>query len=126
MWANIIKIEFDKQLAKMNRNEKIDPNRFFADRLGAYMCIWYSLLYCVLDEIIKSGVDIPGLHVDYDILDKLRKFRNAVFHPQPEYFSSMLFKLIKESNSALEIRSIHSALGNFFLQEMKRKIGMKG
>lgn len=124
MWANICRISFDKELLKiMNQDQAVNlnPACFFADRAGAFMCMWYGLLYSVLEEIINRELSIGGLECSGDIIDDLRLFRNAVFHPQKKYWTDKIIKLMENKDSATRIRQIHSALCSFFLKEIQNR-----
>ena len=124
MWANICRISFDKELLKIKNQDQtldINPTRFFADRVGAFMCMWYGLLYSVLEEILNRKLSIQGLECSGEIINELRLFRNAVFHPQKKYWTDKIFKLIEKNDSATRIREIHSALGSFLYEEINNR-----
>jgi len=119
MWANIMRENFDAELRKNQGDPKGDTR--IADYQGAYMCLWYGMLYGVLEVVEREKVIIPGLGDKDSIVGPLRQFRNAVFHPQKKYWSKKLFEIMKDKDSAIKIRKVHSALGRYFLEEMQRR-----
>ncbi len=121
MWANVIKKHFESAIAEAKRGGSISPEELFPDPYGAYMSIWYGMLYGVLEVLKEKDVSIPKIQGDIDsIFDSLRLYRNAVFHPQPKYWSQKLFEIMKDQNSAKKIWNVHAGLGEFFLEELGR------
>lgn len=113
MWANIMKQQFYSELGKQKDNT---PSQiFFADKTGAYMCAWYGLFYGVIEEAHRMKLQIPGVDLLDKLWDKLRRFRNAVFHPQKEYWSPKFIGFVREPDCVSKIRDAHSAFGRFFL-----------
>lgn len=119
MWSNIMRQNFDNELKKLQGGK---PRKgLFADYLGAYMCTWYGLLFGVLEVVKIEKLDIEGLEDLDTIYHELRKFRNAVFHPQPKYWSQKFVPFLTAPNSVTKIRKIHDALGKYFLEEGGRR-----
>jgi hypothetical protein len=114
MWADIIRENFDNELRK-TQGQEFTPGDF-ADRKFAYMCIWYGMLYGVLEQVKQMELSIDGLENTNGIFDSLRPFRNAVFHPQAKYLSEKFMRVFNEKDSVVKIRTIHDSSGKFFLE----------
>lgn len=101
MWCNIIKGDFDKEGKKfINSKTKVDMDEVMPDYYGAYMSIWYGMLFGVLEVFKNKKISIPAIENDInDIYDSLRLYRNAVFHPQPKYWSDKLLKIMEDPQS---------------------------
>jgi len=121
MWANVIKKNFEIEIQKqIDSGIRQDAEEMIVDRYGAYMSIWYGMLFGVLEELRNKQISIPSIDQDInDVYDSLRLFRNAVFHPQKEYWSGKLFKIMERKESAKKLWKIHKHLGGLFLSEMK-------
>ena len=82
IWADIIKKHFE---AAAKNSTTANPDELFLEPYGAYMSIWYGL-YGVIEVLSERGICIPKIQSDIDnIRENLRRYRNAVFHPQPKY-----------------------------------------
>jgi len=121
MWANIMREDFESELAK----KKVLKHPF-PDRIGAYMSLWYGMLFGVLEVVKNKQIDIPGLEDMNSIYKPLKLFRNAVFHAQPKYWSPKLFEIIEHKDSVQKIRQIHGALGEYFLKTLRSRHGNWG
>ncbi len=122
MWANVIKSHFDNAIADAKRRGvSSSPEQLFPEPFGAYMSIYYGMLYGLLEVLKENGVSIPKIQGDIDsIFDNLRLYRNAVFHPQPKYWSPKFFEIMKDRDSAIKIGNVHAGVGEFFLDELGR------
>lgn len=121
MWANIIKKHFEGAIADASKSGKANPEDLFPEAYGAYMSIWYGMLYGVLVVPSEKNICLPNIQADIDsIRDSLRLYRNAVFHPQPQYWSAKLIEVMKDPESTRRIWAVHTGLGGFFLEELGR------
>ena len=85
------------------------------------MSIWYGMLYGTLEILKEKKIVVPDIQEDIDsIFDSLRLYRNAIFHPQPEYFSPKLVKIMEDQESVVKLWKISRGLGKFFLEELNR------
>lgn len=120
IWAGLIKKQFEPLAAEGNK-KNCDAGSLFLGPYGAYMSIWYGMLFGVLDVLKKRDISIPAIQADIDgIFSSLHMYRNAVFHPQPEYFSHKLLEVMKDKDSVRKIWNVHAGLGSFFLSEVKK------
>ena len=119
MWANVMRESFYAHLGEGGNAKPAEE--FFPDRVGGFMCVWYGMLFSVLEVVKEKSLAIEGIEDLDTIYEPLRLFRNAVFHAQPKYWSPKLFEIMKDPESALKIRKIHSALGKFFLTELRNR-----
>ena len=127
MWCNIIKKNFENEISKsLKSNSKIDMEEVIADYYGAYMSIWYGMLFGVLEALKDEKIIIPEInwHIT-DIYEPLRLYRNAVFHPQPEYWSSKLLKITEDEDSVKKIWTVHNIIGKYLLEEMQERIKLQ-
>ena len=119
MWANVMKQHFDGELGK---GVKLPFN--IADRPGAYMLLWYGLLFSVLETFQNAGITFPDIQQEIDeIYEPLKDLRNAVFHPQPRYWPKKLLGFISMKDTPVKVRTVHSFIGGYFLQEIRRNSG---
>ena len=101
----------------------MDLQKFFlASRYGTYMSVWYGLLYSVLETLKNNKVVIESIEKEIShIYTPLQDYRNAVFHPQPKYWSKKLFAIMKDKDSVAEIWKIHEVLSKYFRDEIDRR-----
>ena len=122
IWANIFKQHFDQELA----SSISDPTNI-ADRHGAYMLVWYSMLFSVLESFRRLGVEFNEIKDNIEVIyEPLKRLRNAVFHPQPSYWPNKLLRFLKIPDSPQRIRRIHSFLGKYFLAQIESISHKKG
>lgn len=116
MWSNIMRIHFDQAIQS---GKELDA--MLADRTACYMSIWYGMLYGAIEEFQKSKEEVPGIDLDDPFWIQLRRYRNAVFHPQSEYFSDKFLDLVKNPDSVAKIRGAHEAFSAFFLDQVPKR-----
>jgi hypothetical protein len=91
---------------------------FFATDPGAYILLGYALLFAVL-EFLKERCCIPST-IDTEVkkvFGPLKRFRNAIFHVQDEYFSDKLKDIMRQRDSTKSIKHIHHEVG-LYLQNL--------
>lgn len=119
IWGRVIKTDLENSMTAQKGN--LSPENLYVLPVGAYWCIWYGMLYGVLEVLKEKRIRIPSIQTDIDsICDRLRLFRNAVFHPQPEYISPKLFNLMQDPESVNTIWRISAGLSDFFIEELDR------
>ncbi|ANF30821.1 hypothetical protein A0130_03200 [Leifsonia xyli] len=90
------------------------------------MLLWYAALYVVIEgwkELDLSDSEVDGFLSD-DRTDKLRVFRNKVFHYQKEYSPNGLVAFLEAdgpdgSSSAEWVRGTHFALGRAIVRSIE-------
>lgn len=118
IWADRMRLHFDQELRR--RNTTSDQFELSIEEF-MYISLWYAQLYTVIEGWKKLGlqdgaVDILLLQADH--VDLLRRYRNGVDHFQKDYFSTKFTNFVAMTGSALWIRSLHTAMGNYFLQRL--------
>lgn len=125
IWCEVIKSNFDEELL---RNPSIFPESVglqqfdIAGRYGAYKSVWYGLLFSILQVLKKNKIVIEAANNEIsDLYKALYDYRNAVFHPQPAYWSEKLFNLMRDEDSGAKIRKVHDALRGYFDEEIAKR-----
>lgn len=117
IWANKMREEFDELIRE----------RGVPDAVGdgiehmMYMSYWYAGTYVVVEgyeELDLSNERIDSL-LQSDMLDRLRRFRNGVYHFQPDYFDARQQELLTEKDSTPWLRELTAEFGRFFLQRLR-------
>jgi hypothetical protein len=90
IWANRMKSHFAEAI-----QEQGDPpsggieRRMWLSAPFSYACYWFAILHVVVEGMQELKLTNPSLSTllkDDDKLEKLRRFRNGVYHFQPNYF----------------------------------------
>ncbi len=125
IWCEVIRDNFDRELCA---NPSIFPESIglrqfnLASRYGAYKSLWYGLLFSLLETLKENGIKIESAEKEIaDMYDSLRLYRNAVFHPQPKYWSDKLRGVMKDNDPPEKILKIHEALREFFCVELSKR-----
>lgn len=118
IWADRMRLHFDQELHK--RNTASDQFELSIEEF-MYISLWYAQLYTVIEGwktlgLQDDAVDILLLQTDH--VDLLRRYRNGVDHFQKDYFSTKFTNFVAMTGSALWIRRLHTAIGNYFLQRL--------
>ncbi len=87
-----------------------------------YLSLWYATLFVTAEGWLEQNLantEIQELLADEANLNALRRFRNGVFHFQPDYFDRRLIDFVAlAGESAAWVRALHSALGRDLLARM--------
>ena len=120
IWCEIIKGSFELEIKKHPPDKvKQKMEHLMLGPYGAYMSIWYGMLFSILETLKGENVTIPNVESEIkDIYKPLRLYRNAVFHPQPKYWSHKLFEIMKDTESSSKIWKTHNAISKYFLKEI--------
>lgn len=115
---------FEFYLAKegLPNAENLRPNQpYLVSSMFTCMCLWYALLYATCEGIEEEGkLDIKTIAPKYDVArGVLRRFRNAMFHVQPEYWTNKITDILHDSELPTTIREIHQQLGDWLKIEFK-------
>ena len=118
-WADWTKEKFEYHLKLDTPDAFSDDNflfEFYNSSTGKSMVLWYALLYATCEGIQQlykqdyygNVVNIYNISHDYkDFENDLRRFRNATFHVQEEYYSEKFMNILKVAEYATTIRKVH-------------------
>ena len=122
IWANTVKLLFHQEIPKLDLSEPSkDIVKIMISPYGTYMCLWYALLFVVLEGLKDAKITIPDIEKEIkDIYKPLSRFRNAVFHPQEKYWSPKFFEIMQDEDSSSKIWIVHTKVGDFILEEIKK------
>jgi len=67
-----------------------------------------------------ENIEIENLLKDNEKIELLRRFRNAAFHVQKEYFSEKYIDLISAQKSAEWVSNLSETFGRYLMTEIKR------
>jgi len=116
VWCNKMRTQFDEMMPDFtDETEWADP---IALNMNLYMSYWYGGLYVVIEGWKELGFADPEID---DLLkspnvDILRRYRNATFHFQREYFADKMTDFMTKGQNAVEwVRTLNSAFGRYFL-----------
>ncbi|MGB3478366.1 MAG: hypothetical protein WBB67_04315 [bacterium] len=122
IWANRMRDHFDKILPKkqfgVNEIQGIDIEIFM------YMSFWYAELYVVIEgwrklKLVDEIVD--QLLRSENNIKLLKRYRNAVFHFQRDYYDDRFMDFIKEGDHIVKwVRDLNDHFSRFFLQYFGR------
>jgi len=111
-----IKSDFDKL-----PNDFLSNSSFWVSSMITTMFLWYGLLYAVCDGIEKGyGTSVNTIAPAFkNIRGRLQKFRNAVFHVQPNFWSPKLMEILSDPEAAHEIRAVHHQVGEWLRKQIE-------
>jgi hypothetical protein len=130
MAASLMAQEFDKHLAdpKDVALHGGDPMKFMVSKAGLKMCLWYGMLFVVVEGFKEAGLSDPEVDrlLSSPNTELLRRFRNGMFHFQTDnWLPSKFSDFFVPKNKTVEwVRALTTELRRFLLAEMKR-IGAK-
>jgi hypothetical protein len=90
--------------------------------------VFYALLYVVVEGYRDLGYQygpVDTLLAESGSVDALRKFRNAVFHPQAEPLSPKLTAFLNAKDSEIWTHDLYGALKGFFESRLPIKEFLK-
>lgn len=118
IWANRMRDLFDNLLARGDQEKN-------GIELMMYMSLWYALLYVVVEgwkQLELADAQIDQL-LESPNVELLRRYRNGVFHFQPEYLGPRLVGFVAEPGTPAWVRELNLQFGRYFLawfREAKR------
>lgn len=124
VWCKVMKKSFNQQsyFSQFNLDKNMTLWASFSGHCGAYMSVWYGLLYSVLETLRKNKIVIESIENEIaDIYRPLKRYRNAVFHPQPKYWADKLFPVVTNENMRAKIQKVHEALDQYFDEEFSKR-----
>jgi len=118
IWADRIRDEYFERL-KADPPMDSDLVGYFLTGHGMYLCIWFGLEFAVWDEIQSRGFPVPNAAKEMQEISKsLKDFRHTIFHIQPEYFSSMTWKLLNKPDHQFKISNAHKEIGEWLSAQL--------
>jgi hypothetical protein len=126
MAASLMRQEFDRHL----RDPKVmapvgdDPMKFLISKAGLKMCLWYGMLYVVIEG--WRDAKLTDLEVDRLLASPntklLRRFRNGMFHFQKDqWLPPKLSDFFVPTNKTVEwVRALTAELRRYLMAEMDR------
>jgi hypothetical protein len=123
MWANLQRIEFDRNLGK---DDVAEPGPLMmVSRSMGFMLVWYGMLWSVIEAIRDRHIHLRGrFAADVDQMSELlRLCRNAVMHvPKTnELLDKRIERLVSVSDSPITLRRLHGGFGRLFREEVLRR-----
>lgn len=113
IWADTMKRHFEETLRKSG---SVDLNGPRGIDVAMYMCLWYGCLYVVVEAWRELGLrdqEVDNLLTSPHV-DLLRRYRNAVFHYQKEYWPERFMAFLREGeDSASWVRAVHNELQRY-------------
>ena len=82
------------------------------------LVVWYSLIYVVVEGYIELELrdeELDKLLANEELVGSLRRFRNSVFHYQPELIPKKHVEFLKSEGSEHWMRALNRAFDRFFL-----------
>jgi len=120
IWANYIRIQFYREFGENTLELARDPVSYAISSVGTHMCLWYGLLFTVCEAIREDHVVVQDAEPFFsEIYEDLRRFRNAIFHVQTEYWSPKLFEIMERKDSPTKIKKVHEEIGKWLLAELQ-------
>lgn len=97
-----------------------DVNSIEFTQFFAYMSMWYSTLWVVLEGWAELKIEDPDM--DQILADDnaalLRRFRNATFHYQRDYFDQRVIDYVQSEDSVGWVYMAHKRVGDALLREL--------
>lgn len=123
----------DVFMRRMNREQSPAESDFATsmDDLIA-LSLWYATVYVVIEGWRDAGIsdsEVDELLGD-DRVDDLRRFRNQIFHYQPEYDNPRLLEFLGTGDADAQdattwIRRTHAALGRAIERALQDLVASK-
>lgn len=113
-----IKRDLERKSIRKSRTFETAAQQFST---GQTLIVFYALFYVVVEgyrelKLEDEAIDILLCKNDYE--DRLRRFRNAVFHYQKRPLDKRLVDFLNASDSEYWIRALHKAFESFFLRKL--------
>jgi len=127
MAASLMSQEFNKHLAHDPTDNALhggDPMKFLISKAGLKMCLWYGMLYVVVEGWRDAKLSDP--EVDRLLASPntklLKLFRNGMFHFQTDHWVPNKFsEFFEPKNKTVEwVHALTTELRRYLLTEMKR------
>lgn len=84
--------------------------------------VWYALLYVVIEgygKLEATDAKIDELLAEEQMVDSLRRFRNATFHYQKDPIPPKLLEFLTAKDSEIWIRDLNKAFDKWLTKELR-------
>lgn len=126
--ADFLRDVFMRRIKRDQSPAATDPVTSTDDEIA--MSLWYATLYVVIEGWRESKLADPELDtlLADSHADRLRRFRNQVFHYQREYDNPRLIEFMGEDDADAHaatdwIRRTHTALGRAIERAVEDRLG---
>jgi hypothetical protein len=126
MAASLMRQEFDKHLADPKETALVgdDPMKFLASKAGLKMCLWYGMLFVVIEGWREANLSDPEVDrlISSPNTELLRRFRNGIFHFQgDEWLPPKLSDFMVPTNKTVEwARALTTELRRYLMAEISK------
>src|SRR5690606_913700 len=124
-FKNYISTNVDTILENIKELDFLKYHLLNLDHHGFYRSYWYSSLYVVIEgykELKINNPEIDELLTEAEFVDKLRLFRNSIFHYQKDIYNTK-FLGVDDSDEFVEwIYKLHNLFGKKIIEEMYRSL----
>lgn len=126
MAASLMRQEFDKHLNDPKEMAPVgnDPMRFWVSKAGLKMCLWYGMLYVVIEGWQNANLTDPEIDqlLSSPNTKFLKRFRNGMFHFQKDqWISPKLADFFVPSNKTVEwVRTLTAEFRRYLMAEMQK------
>lgn len=126
--ADFLRDVFMRRIKRDQSPGDTDPITWMDDMIA--MTLWYATVYVVIEgwrSTKLADAELDVLLADGHV-DKLRRFRNQVFHYQREYDNPRLLEFMgaddRDAHAATDwIKRTHTALGRAIQQAVEDRLG---
>ena len=126
IWGNRLRMHFRAVGGKLpHRDRDLSPEESAA---YCYASFWLGELYVVVEGWQELGLldsTIDNL-LTSPFVDRLRRYRNGVFHFQKEYFDPRLATVLDEPGEFLDwAAALNKAFSHYFLRRFAGAVGVE-
>jgi hypothetical protein len=101
-----------------------DPMAFMISKAGLKMCLWYGMLYVVVEGWKESGLSDPEVDrlLASPNTELLRRFRNGMFHFQTDHWLPAKFSdfFVPQNKTVEWVHALTTELRRCVMAEMKQ------
>ncbi len=119
VWADRMRVHF-RDAMKSPTPDNIYLPLFQEPEKWLYLCYWYASAYTVGEGFGELGLKdarVEALLAQTDYVEKLKRFRNGVFHFQKKLMDERFLDFIALPDSEKWITELWEALSDFFLAQ---------
>jgi hypothetical protein len=126
MAASLMRQEFYTHLADPSDKElrSDDPMQFLVSKAGLKMCLWYGMLYVVVEGWRDTSLSDPEVDrlLASPNTELLRRFRNGMFHFQKDqWLPTKLSDFFDPTNKTVEwVTTLTAELRRYLMVEMQK------